>query len=250
MTDLVLLDNLTHKDLRVVTRYSADFGDNIASTLTFPTEFANVEKEYPILLHKSPQSSQFQAVALFGLERGENLFLSESSPLTNHCGSWQASYVPAMIAKGPFVIGMHNNGNGQPNAMIHIDMDSPRINQSEGKAVFLPHGGNSDYLNHVSRLLGTIHDGMQSSAAMYAAFEKYDLIEPLSIDITLINGDAVRIGGHYTISEEKLAQLPAHALFELNQNGFLQGAFLIVASLTNMRKLIDMKNARLQNANY
>jgi hypothetical protein len=28
--------------------------------------------------------------------------------------------------------------------MIHIDLDSPRVSQHEGEALFLPHGGNTN----------------------------------------------------------------------------------------------------------
>ena len=40
MTRFVLLDNIAHKDLRVRTGYSAEFGDNVNNVLIFPTEFA------------------------------------------------------------------------------------------------------------------------------------------------------------------------------------------------------------------
>ena len=59
------------------------------------------------------------------------------------------------------------------------------------------------------------------------------------------------VGFHYTmmrfadtISEEKLRALDGDALVKLNRSGFLQGAFLVLASLNNMKKLIDMKHRR------
>lgn len=48
MAKYALLNNIQHKDLRVITQFSATYGDNITSTLTFPTEFADIQKEYPI----------------------------------------------------------------------------------------------------------------------------------------------------------------------------------------------------------
>ena len=42
MTRHALLNNVTHKDLRVITRYGAEFGDDIGSVRTFPTEFAEM----------------------------------------------------------------------------------------------------------------------------------------------------------------------------------------------------------------
>jgi hypothetical protein len=51
--------------------------------------------------------------------------------------------------------------------------------------------------------------------------------------------------GFYTINQDRLAQLDGEALEKLNRAGFLQGAFLVVASLNNVKKLIDMKKRRL-----
>ena len=76
MATLQLLNNIVHKDLRVQTHYSADFGDNISSVLVFPTEFDALHKEYPVLFRRHAEHG-LQAVALLGLVSGENLFLNE-----------------------------------------------------------------------------------------------------------------------------------------------------------------------------
>lgn len=48
-----LLNNVTHKDLRIITRRSADFGDDIASVLTFPSEFRNILGSFPFAYVKT-----------------------------------------------------------------------------------------------------------------------------------------------------------------------------------------------------
>jgi hypothetical protein len=37
MAQFVMLNNVAHKDLRVITRYSAEFGDNVATAMIVPT---------------------------------------------------------------------------------------------------------------------------------------------------------------------------------------------------------------------
>lgn len=244
MVSPVLLDNVTHADTVVAAHYSSDFGDNITSTLTFPTEFVSISRHYPILFRYDERRNKFQAVVLMGLQKDENLFLSEVPPFTNHHGSWLADYVPAMIAKGPFVIGLHTEqGNDTP--MVHIDMNHPKVGIEKGKKLFLPQGGNSDYLNHISSKLMIIHDGLQQEDAMYSMFNDMGLFEPISIDVELVNGEALQVAGHYTVSEEKLANLDAQQLFKLNQSGYLKMAFMAASSLANVRKLVDLKNARI-----
>ena len=246
MTNYVLLDNNTHASIKVDTHYRVAYGDNITSTLTFPTEFSNIQREYPILFHKNADTQRYQAIALLGLCSHENLFLTETAPHIPYPGSWMASYVPATMARGPFVIGMHGDEDN-PQPMVHIDTDSPRLSETNGQALFLPQGGNSDYLNRISQVLATIMDGMELSNSMFEAFEHFGLIAPLTVDITLNNGDKLQIGGHYTICEETLNGLSHSQLGELHRQGFLQAAFLVVASMGNLGKLIEMKNARLQD---
>ncbi len=62
-----LLNNVAHKDLRVITRPAPEFGDNVTSVLTFPTEYGDVQREYPIFFRKDAATGEFISVALLGL---------------------------------------------------------------------------------------------------------------------------------------------------------------------------------------
>ena len=46
---------------------------------------------------------------------------------------------------------------------------------------------------------------------------------------------------------EKLRGLDKEAMFRLHQSGFLHGAYLVAASVGNVRKLIAMKQGKLRN---
>ncbi len=72
-----MLNNVAHKDLRVITRPAAQFGDNVPTVLTFPTEYGDVQREYPIFFRKDATTGEFMSVALLGFEKNENLFLDE-----------------------------------------------------------------------------------------------------------------------------------------------------------------------------
>jgi hypothetical protein len=234
-----MLNNVTHKELRVITRYAAEFGDNVGSVLTFPTEYGDIQREYPIFFRKDPNSGEFQSIALLGFQPDENLFLDEHG--------WHAAYIPGIVARGPFLIGFQNQSiDGEPRRepVIHVDMENPRVSQSEGEPVFLPQGGNSRYLDRIAATLQGIHQGLALSKAMFDAFGTLDLIEPVNVEIKFNTEEQFNLRGLYTISEERLAKLDGDALFKLNSAGFLQGAFLVIASLNNVKKLIDMKHRR------
>jgi len=234
-----MLNNIAHKDLRVIARYGAELGDNLGTVLTFPTEYGDIQREYPIFFRKDAQTGEFQSIALLGFAQDENLFLDEHG--------WQAAYVPGIVARGPFLIGFQSqdvDGELRKEPVIHVDLDSPRISTTEGEPVFLPQGGNTRYLDRIGAILQGIHQGLAVSKAMFDAFAKHALIEPVNVEVKFNAEEQFNLRGLYTISEEKLRGLSGAALFELNSAGFLQGAFLVIASLNNMKKLIDMKHRR------
>jgi len=233
MTQKVLLDNVNHHDLKVVTDYSVEYGDNVNQVLTFPSEFADIQREYPIFFRKGAGNGEYQSVALLGLDRDENLFLDDRG--------WNAGYVPAVHARGPFLIGIQGESG---NPMIHVDLDNPRVNKSRGEAVFLPHGGNSPYLDRIGNILRLIHRGISVERDMFAAFGTCGLIEPVKVEIKLNDNEQYTIDQYYTVSQEKLAALDGAQLEMLNRAGYLQLAFHVIASLGNVSRLIDMKNRR------
>jgi SapC len=235
MAQPVVLNNVAHKDMRVITRHGADLGDSVASVITFPTEYGDVQREYPIFFQKDANTGEFFSIALLGFQKGENLFLDENG--------WQARYIPAVVARGPFLIGFQER-DSQREPVIHVDLDDPRISQSEGEPVFLPQGGNSRYLERIATILKGIHEGMAFSRDMFAAFMALGLIETVKVEIKLNPEEHYDLVGLYTISEEKLRALDGESLVRLNKPGFLQGACLVIASLNNMKTLIDMKHGQ------
>jgi hypothetical protein len=227
-----LLNNVTHKDLRVVTRFGREFGDDIGMVLAFPTEYAELQREYPIFFRKDRDSGEWQSVALLGFEQKENLFLQGER--------WNAAYLPGVVAKGPFLIGFQEqriDGELRKEPVIHVDLDHPRVNSSEGEAVFMPQGGHSPYLQHITTVLRGIRDGTETGKAMFAA---------VALDVKLDDKHGVNLAGLYGIDRERLAGLDAASLHLLHHAGYLEGAFLVLASMHNVRRLMAEKQRRLQ----
>jgi hypothetical protein len=242
MTNTVLLDNVAHADLRVRTGYSAEFGDNVNLALVLPTEFVFVQREYPILFRRG-SNGEFQAVALLGLDKGENLFLDEPA--------WNARYVPAIQQRGPFLIGLHREDSGAPNReppnrepMVHVDLDHPRISRTEGEPVFLRHGGNSPYLERATRMLQLLYHGVELARPMFAAFEAAGLIESMEAEVNLDSRVKYKLPDFFTINPDRLAALDGAALERLNRPGYLQLAIFVAHSLGNVQWLIELKNRR------
>lgn len=244
MTQYQLLDNLAHRDLRVLTRFGADLGDPMGLVPVWPTEFAEVQREYPIFFRKDEQG-EFQAVALLGFDAGENLYLDGER--------WNASYLPGAVARGPFAIAFQERSVGgelQRDPVIHVDMAHPRIARDgdAGAAVFLPMGGHSPYLEHVITVLRGIHDGAEAGRAMYAELDALGLIESTELELRFDETHGARLTGLYGIDRERLAALEANQLLRLHRSGLLEGVYLVLSSLYNMRRLVAEKQRRLRTA--
>jgi hypothetical protein len=239
MAEPVMLNNVAHKDLRVITRYAAEFGDNVATVMIVPTEYADIQREYPIFFRKDPATGQFISVALLGLQKDENLFLDEKG--------WNAKYVPAVIARGPFLIGFQYQevgGRMKPAPVIHLDPEHPRVSRTDGELLFQPQGGNTRYLDRMVDLLHGVNQGLEIAKPMFEAFVAAELIEPVQLEIKVSAEEQYNLTGLHTIHREKLAKLDSPTLFKLHRAGFLQGAFLVASSLGNVQRLIDLKNRR------
>lgn len=226
MPRTVLLNNVDHKDLRVITQRGAEFGDDVNSAVTFPAEFRNLQAHYPIVFRKSPDGTTFEPIALLGLQEGQNLFLNEHG--------WNANYLPLAIERLPFYIGMADE-----ELVVHVDLESPRLSTTEGEAVFLPHGGSSGFLERMTSVLLAIHEGLQSTPAFIAALLAHDLLEPFVFDVELADGARSRLSGLYTIDEERLHALGGGALEQFSRAGHLQAVYMAIASLSQFRALIE-----------
>jgi hypothetical protein len=239
MANHVLLNNVDHKYTRVITTRSAALGDNVMFTPTFHYEFRNLQAHYPIFFRRGPDG-RFNAVAVFGFRDGENLFLDAAG--------WDAHYVPMTIERQPFLIGFQEterDGEQVRRPVIHLDIDSPRVSEAEGEALFLEHGGISDYLKRVDSLLHTIHEGFAADGGFIDALIANHLLESFTLDVELDDKSMFRVVGFHTIHEERLSSLDGVALHELNRKGYLQPAYMVLASLSNIRDLIARKNRRL-----
>lgn len=238
MANKVLLNNIDHHDLKVAIAHGPDYGNAVNMSVVFPTEFAEAQREYPIVFRKDANGTM-GAVALLGFDSGENLFLGPEG--------WNARYVPATHQRGPFMIGFQNQeveGEVRREPVIFVDLDDPRVSRTQGHPLFLPQGGNAPYLQRVGQLLRVISVGMETMAPMFTAFEEADLIEPVSMEIRLDAGTTYNIPDVYSISEEKLAALGGEQLERLHKAGYLRAAYLVLASLPNVNRLIAMKNAK------
>ena len=236
----VLLNNVDHHELRLITRHGAMFGDNVNQVLVYPSEYQDIQRHYPIFFRQI-EGGGFKSVALLGFDREENLFLEDDR--------WNAAYVPALLRIGPFLIGQPKAAPGEDpppdaEAMILVDTGHPRISRGEGEMLFLAHGGNSPALTQVTQVLRQVYAGAQVSDRMFAAFYEAGLLAPVEIEVKVSDQQAYILKDMFTISRDALHGLSGDNLKALNAAGFLALAFQVVSSMGNLAHMITLKTGR------
>ncbi|GGD34019.1 SapC family protein [Croceicoccus pelagius] len=238
MSQHAVLDPATHRDLRVRMEPGADLGDQVMSCIAVPNEFRQVQADFPILFHKNQETGAFNAVALFGFENGENLFLEN--------GKWNAGYRPLALSIQPFLIGRSRDEDGV--AQVHIDMEHVRIDDAEGVRVFDESGQATPYLEDVAEKLGRLDAGYRASEGFFAALKRWDLLEPFTLEVTLNDGAKRSLVGFHILNEDRIRGLDGAALGELHAAGYLMPIFMALASLSHITDLVARKNAREAHA--
>lgn len=234
-----LLNNVAHKELKIIQERSTSSGDNIGYSAIIPLEFRQAASCYPIFFRKTKSDNQFEAIALFGFAPDENLFLSDQRK--------EDCYIPLSVTRVPFAIGYTQNSvTGQREPVIHVDMDHPRVSTTQGEPVFLEHGENSPYLDRVNSILAELISGVTVCKRFTDILQAEDLLESFVLKITLDNGQQIETGGFYTINEKVLRELNAEQLARLHSQNFLELIYMSIASLANIKKLINKKNALLK----
>lgn len=229
---IVKLDNVDHGDLTVAVRHDAAFGDAVNQVAVFPTEFEQVQRDYPILFRQD-SDGRFYAIALTGLDLDENLFLGPEG--------WTAHYVPAVRQHGPFVLRVGEAGEAE----ICVDMNDPRVGDPAGEPLFLRHGGTAPYLLHVGRVLETLRRGVEAQTPFFEALVRHELIKPVTLDVEIDDGLHYRIDDVFAIDGDRLAALSDADVGRLHRGGVLRAAIMASASLDNVARLIELKRRRI-----
>lgn len=239
MSKIEALNPHQHRHLRLNNQFTTGLGYDQGAVMISPSEILDIQREYAIVLRKHPETGRFFMNAMLGLEPKENLLLTAT-------GQWAFNYVPLSFVKGPMLIGFRQ-GQAENVPIISIDTHDPRICMTEGVAIFNEDQTFSPEMEKINTALAILHQDGAIMDKMITQFIQADLLEPLSLDITLDNGEQRHISGSYTITEEKINQLSATTLASLSQTNVLSAAYYIAGSLSNIQRLITLKNTQLNH---
>lgn len=238
MQNYEMLNNVAHADVKIKLDRTPELGDDLMFCMTYPFEFRLALSHYPILVYRDKENNSAFPVALFGFEEGENLFLTPNG--------WNARYIPIMVQRQPFSIGFQQiQGSAEKQQVITFNPAHPRVNKDEGESVFNDQGGYTPYLEKVVKMLESIDTGHQQNKLLVEALDKYELLEESTIAITLRDGSNYELVGFSTIADDKFEALSAEALKDLNEQKLLLPITMMMASMSNLGNLVDIRNENL-----
>ncbi len=229
MTNLVLLNTVTHRDLQVDASPSAALGDSERFVPVIVGEFPALTLQYPIMLSKSAETGAFFCGAMLGFELGENLFLDQAKGYDG--------YRPLFLQRLPFyTVG----------SQLAVDLDSPRVNPAHGgRAVFNESGEPTPYLESIFATMRELTPGTERTKAFVDELVSLRLIEPVEVKLSFDDGNALDVTGLYTIDRAALQDLPDDKVLDLFRRGYLHLIYLMIASMKHIHTLARRKNDAL-----
>jgi hypothetical protein len=228
LTNVVILNSEAHQSLRVGSEIAARYGDNQRFVSVAVNEFPALAAHYPIFFAKEADTGAFYCGAMLGFDEGENLFLAD--------GKGQEAYRPLNLRRGPFFV-----AGGD----LAIDLDHPRVSQSEGEVLFDGGGKPSAYVESIVAVFRELRPGLEMTKKFIETLLNLKLIEPMDIDVGFDDGSARKLLGLYTVNQPVLRALPDAAVVDLFRRGYLHLIYLMIASLKQVPVLAQKKNRLL-----
>ena len=232
MTNLVNLDRVAHRNLRVVEEQALSACKDITMCAVSLNEIARLVVEYPIVFTRNAEAGDFICVTLFGISPDKNLYWRD--------GRWDSVSVPHNVGRQPFFVARADQPGaeqGRQELITCIDLDNPGVQAINGEALFDDAGEYTPYLSHKMKLLAELIDGERRSQAFAKKAQDLGLIHPIQLEIKVPGNETRKISGLYSIDERQLRALDAPAVAELNASGYLHAMYAMISSLGHLQIL-------------
>lgn len=227
--NIVPITREAHKNKKVAPVKDFNFVSDVHIASVMVHEFSRLSSIYPIVFLENPENGGFKPVVLLGLEQGENLFVED--------GKWNASYVPAIIRRYPFVLA---KGSEENKYTVCIDEGSNLLNEEEGEALFNEDGEGSEVIERVKQYLGELQQ-MEMFTEEFAKFmAENNMFTPLNMKVRVEN-EIKNIAGAYVINEERLNGLSNEKYLELREKQYMPVVYSHLSSLSQIERLLKLK---------
>jgi len=226
--NLAAISSTEHKNLCIKGGEEFKFARNTNSVPLMSVEITKAALNYPIVF--AGDEKNFLPVSVLGIKDGQNLYVDRT-------GKWKAKYIPAFVRRYPFVFS--TNDEGQTFTLCIDEKFSGCNTDGEGERLFDDAGEKTPYLENVLTFLQDYQKEFVRTQAFVTALKELDILEPMTAQVTLADGQQMALAGFLSVSREKLKNLPAEKLSELAKNEALELIYIHLQSLNNFQKMFD-----------
>lgn len=237
--DLMPLNSRDHADWKVSNFDDASF---LAGTHAIPLtvdEFVDAQRSYPIVFTANDTPLP---IALMGLNEGVNTFIDENGKLE------AGVYVPAYIRRYPFILAKLSADSEEMS--LCFDPEAGVVGKDkEGQVLFEADGDEqkpTQYTNDVLEFCRRFETSGQRTKAFLDQLKDLDLLMDGEIAITRndMPDKPFVYRGFRMVDENKLRELSAEKVEELNKSGMLMLIHAHLFSMNLMRMVFERQSAQ------
>jgi hypothetical protein len=199
------------------------------------SEFASAVRDYPIVFQRRDSDGVFEAMAILGIERGQNLFVLPD-------GRWdRRTYMPAYIRRYPFYVSAPALAVGDQRAERVICVD-PQSVADNGEPLFDETGAPLQHWTVFERLLNEYEDELARVHQLGELLFQIGALSPFSLHADLFSGFSLSLNDMYRVDRDKLATLDAQPLRELIAKRHMDLIYCHLLSQENFLRLVTRRS--------
>lgn len=222
----VPLSNEHHKDLKVIPKFSLEAvnGRHLAPLML--QEFVSAAPFFPIFFLKAQEGEGYNAVAVYGLKEGQNLFVENDS--------YTGGYLPASIRTYPFTLAQ----SGDDQLVLCVNEEADNVSRTEGQPLFNEDGSNGEFFEGVNKFFREYIDANTVSRNIVNQIAEMGLFKADGLQFTDLAGKEHRLNGFFVIDREKFEALSDEQFLSLRKFGVLPAIYAHFSSLERIGALI------------
>ena len=233
----------THKNYALLAKCSEEIAKYFNVIPVTLSELSNIAVHSPVVLVKNSDTGQFNLVAVFGFEQGENLYCQNKL--------WHESYCPMSLLSKPFYLGYRDEINGE--RVLCVDQNSPYIVKNPKETInaqtfYRAAQQENICLARAKDSLVRLEQGEKLTSEFIQCISQLNLVQALTLDITWDNGEQGAISGLYTVDPQQLDNLNREQWQQLQLHDYVTVISVLNRSLNHIQQLITLKNKQLSLA--
>jgi len=227
----------SHRVRLTETGMAPQFSIGLHAVPLVASEFSVALRDYPVVFLRRPQDGAFEAMAILGIQEGQNMFVMPD-------GRWdRRTYIPAYIRRYPFSMAPAPDGGTERTVCV-----DPQALSDNGARLFDDAGIPLPLWTEIRSLLNEYEDELARTRQLGATLRQLGVLAPFSLHADLASGFSLSLDGLHRVDRNKLAALDVQALRRLIGNGEMDWIYAHLMAQDNFLRLLARRGMFAQRA--